>query len=152
MKLLEAVLAAAIVAFATGAWLSASSAFARFSTHQASPVRSAAQALAQQTLRVAQDAWKYGSPGTVPSGSWQTGVALNAPGAAAAAAPVTVSASVASSGQTADITVTVRYTPDPQHRGDSGVVSLNGSLSVKAPPPGARLLQPGLIPEPSGAP
>lgn len=151
MKLLEAVLAAAIVALATGAWLSASSAFARFSTHQASPVRSAAQALAEQTLRVAQDAWKYGSPGTVPSGSWQTGVALNAPGAAAAA-PVTVTASVASSGQTADITVIVRYTPDPQHRGDSGVVSLNGSLSVKAPAPGARLLQPGLIPEPSGAP
>lgn len=144
MKLLEAILAVAIVAVAAGAWLSASSAFARFSTHQASPVRSAAQTLAEQTLRVAQDAWKYGSPGTAPSGSWQTAVALNAPGAPPTSAPVTVTANLASSGETADITVTVKYA--------GGAVALNGVLSVKAPAPGATLLQPALIPQPSGAP
>jgi hypothetical protein len=152
VKLLEAIVALAIVAVAAGAWLSAGGAFARFSTHQASPVRAAAQLLAEQTLHVAQDAWKYGSLGSFPSGTWQTTVAPNAPDAAPASAPVTVETTVASSGQTANIAVTVQYTPDPKHPGDSGTVSLNGTLMVKAPAPGATLVRPALIPQPSGAP
>jgi hypothetical protein len=152
VKLLEAMLAVAIVAVATGAWLSASGAFARFSTHQVSPVRAAADLLAEQTLRVAQDAWKYGSPGTAPSGTWQTAVPLNAPDAAPTSAPVAVTASIVSSGETADITVTVQYTPDPARPDDPGTVSLNGTLAVKAPTPGTHLVQPALIPQPSGAP
>lgn len=145
-------LVVAVVAIATGAWLSASGAFGRFSTHQASPVRSAAQVLAEQTLRVAQDAWKYGSPGSLPSGTWPTSVPLNAPDAAPSSAPVTVIANVTSSAQTANISVTVQYTPDPQHPGDSGTVTLNGTLLVKAPAPGATLVQPALVPQPGGAP
>lgn len=152
VRLLEALFAVAVVAVAGGAWLSASGAFARFSTHQASPVRAAAQVLAEQTLRVAQDTWKYGSPGSAPSGSWSTALAVNAANAAPTSVPAGVRTSIAASGQSANLTVTVTYTPDPQHPDDTGSVTLSGVLDVKAPAPGSTLVAPALVPQPSGAP
>ena len=151
--LIETLVAVALAGVGVAGVLLTMGAFARFSTHQAGPVRSAAMLLAEQTLRIAQDAWKYGSPGTAPSGSWQTNVPLNFPGVGSTSAPVTVSANVAAAGaQAAQITVTVRYTPDPQHAGDSGSVTMSGELAVKAPFPGTTVVNPSLIPQPSGAP
>jgi prepilin-type N-terminal cleavage/methylation domain-containing protein len=139
-SLIEAVIAAAIAAVAAGAWLSATSAFGRFAAHQASPARSAALLLAEQTLRVAQDAWKYGSPGNAPSGAWTT------------TGPFTVQTTVSGGAVSGDITVTVSYTPDPLRRSDAGAVTLHGTLSVKAPLPGTRIVRAAPIPRPSGAP
>lgn len=139
-SLIEAVIAAAIAAVAAGAWLSAVNAFGRFAAHQASPARSAALLLAEQTLRVAQDAWKYGSPGNAPSGTWT------------AAGPFTVQTVLAGGAVSSDITVNVSYTPDPLRSADTGSVTLHGTLSVKAPLPGTRIVRPALIPQPSGAP
>jgi hypothetical protein len=48
--------------------------------------------------------------------------------------------------------VTVRYTPDAYHNDDPGVVSIGGAVQMKAPMPGATVLNPSLIPQPSGAP
>lgn len=127
-SLIEAILAGAIVAIAAGAWLSAASAFGRFATHQVSPARSAALLLAEQTLRVAQDAWKYGSPGSAPSGTWTTG-------------GHTVQTVTAGGTGSSSVTVTV-----------DGIVTLHGTLSVKAPLPGSRIVPSTLIPQPSGAP
>ena len=138
-SLIEAVIAAAIAAVAAGAWLSAVNAFGRFAAHQASPARSAALLLAEQTLRVAQDAWKYGSPGNAPSGTMEGG-------------SFTVQTAVAGGAVSSDITVNVSYTPDPRRPDESGMVTLHGTLSVKAPLPGTRIVRPALIPQPSGAP
>jgi prepilin-type N-terminal cleavage/methylation domain-containing protein len=138
-SLIEAVIAAAIAAVAAGAWLSATNAFGRFAANQASPARSAALLLAEQTLRVAQDAWKYGSPGNAPSGTWTAG-------------SFTVQTVVSGGAVSSDITVQVSYTPDPLRPADSGMVTLHGTLSVKAPLPGTRIVRPALIPQPSGAP
>jgi prepilin-type N-terminal cleavage/methylation domain-containing protein len=151
--LIETMIATAVVAIAIGGLVLAMAGFGRFSTHQAGPVRSAAMQLAEQTLRVAQDAWKYGSPGNAPSGSWQTAVPLAIPGSGATTAPVTVTASIANmTAQSAQLTVTVQYTPDANHADDPGSVSLSGQTEVKAPVPGATVLEPALIPQPSGAP
>jgi hypothetical protein len=126
--------------------------FGHFATHQSGPVRSAAMLLAEQTLHVAQDAWKYGSPGSAPSGTWATTVPLNLPGGSRSA-PVTVTATISNAGaQDAQVTVTVQYTPDANHRNDSGHVSMIGQMRVKSPLPGATELNPSLIPQPSGAP
>src|SRR5579884_582711 len=152
-SLIETLVALAVVAVAVGALVAAMGAFGRFATHQAGPVRSAAMLLAEQTLRVAQDAWKYGSPGTAPSGTWQTAVPLNLPGGISTTAPVSVTASISNANaQYAQITVTVQYTPDAHHAGDPGQVVMTGEAQVKAPVPGATVLNPTLIPQPSGAP
>jgi hypothetical protein len=108
----------------------------------------AAVATAQQSLRVAQNAWKYGSPGSAPSGSRQITLALNA----TANEPATLTTSIGGSTSPAQITVTVRYTPEPGRAGDSGIVSVSGEVDVKAPLPGSQVVRPGLIPLPSGAP
>ena len=150
--LLETLVAVTLAGLAIGGAVIAMGTFARFTTHQAGPVRAAAMMLAEQTLRVALDAWKYGSPGSAPSGSWQTVIPLNAPSGASTSAPVTVFADATAGSQTAELTVTVRYTPDPQHPDDDGTVSMSSALGVKAPPPGATVLNPSLIPRPSGAP
>lgn len=151
-SLIEAIFAAAIVAVAAGAWLSAVNGVAHFATHQVSPLRNSATVLAEQTLRIAQDAWKYGSPGAAPAGTWQTNLPLIVPGAPATSVPVSVNAAIVTTGQRADLVVTVRYTPDAGATGDDGVVALRGALSVKAPAPDSRIVRPGLIPQPSGAP
>lgn len=138
--LLEIAVCAAIVTIAAGAALFAVASFGRHIAQPGGAARMAALLVAQQTLRVAQDAWKYGSPGGAPSGSQS--IAL----------PATVTTVMDASTSPARITVTVRYTPEPGRNGDSGVVEITGELSAKAPLPGSRVERPGLIPLPSGAP
>lgn len=151
--LVETLIAVAVVALAIGGFVLAMGAFGRFSTHQAGPVRTAAMQLAEQTLRVAQDSWKYASPGTAPSGTWQTTVPLAVPSALPTTVPVTVTASVSNAtAQSAQVTITVQYTPDANRSGDTGRISVSGVAQVKAPVPGATVLNPSLIPQPSGAP
>lgn len=108
----------------------------------------AALSIAQQELRIAQNAWKYGSPGAAPSGSQTIALPLSA----ATTAPATITTTVSAGGTTAQLTVSVRYTPEPDRSGDPGVVSVSGEVAEKAPLPGSQVDKPGLIPMPSGAP
>lgn len=140
VTLLEIAVCAAIVTIAVGAALFAVASFGRHIAQPGGSARMAALLAAQQTLRVAQDAWKYGSPGEAPSGSQS--IAL----------PATVTTALDASTSPTRITVTVRYTPEPGRNGDSGVVELTGELSEKAPLPGSRVDRPGLVPLPTGAP
>ncbi|HKU67105.1 MAG TPA: hypothetical protein VJP85_04940 [Candidatus Baltobacteraceae bacterium] len=148
VTLVETAVAAAIVAIALGTALWAVVAFARHVAQQGGPARTAALVVAQQTLRVAQDAWKYGSPGSAPSGSQS----ITLPRSAATTAPATLTTTVSASTSPALVTVTVRYTPEPGRAGDPGVVSVSGELDAKAPLPGSQVNRPGLVPLPSGAP
>lgn len=139
--LVEAAVATAIVAIAAGGALYAFASFARYGSHVDGPHRAAAVRLANRTLRAAEDAWKYGSPGLSPAGT-QT-----------VADPYPASVTAKLSGvtpNTATLTVTVRYTPDPSR--DDGVVRLSSVLESQAPPPGSTLTQPGLIPAPATTP
>lgn len=151
--LLESTIAVAIIAVAASALLFAMGETGRFSSHQAGPVRSAATVLAEQTLRVAQDAWKYGTPGTSPAGSVQTSVPILIPNNTATTAPVSLRTVITSSGaDAAQIAVTVSYTPDPDHPRDPGSVTLNGNVQVKSPLPASTVAPAALIPQPAGAP
>jgi prepilin-type N-terminal cleavage/methylation domain-containing protein len=150
--LIESTVAIAIVSVAI-ALPFAMSGFARFATHQAGPVRTAAMVLAEQTLRIAEDAWKYGSPGESPAGSMQTTVPLLIPNAAPTTAPVTLRTSVTETGSSsAQIAVTVLYTPDAGHMQDNGSVTLTGEIQVKSPLPASTIAPAGLIAQPSDAP
>lgn len=148
LTLVEVALAAGIVAIGVGGALFAIAAFGKYVAQQAGPARSAALISAQQTLRVAQDAWKYGSPGSAPAGTEATTLPLSA----ATSAPATITTALSRNGSSAYVTVTVHYTPEPGRSGDSGVVRVSGEVSQKAPIPGAQLQEPGLIPAPGGAP
>jgi len=151
--LVEAVVAAAVVAVAAGGALYALGAFGRFASHQAGPARSAAVALAEQTLRTAQDAWKYGSPGSAPSGSQTVMVPVAAPGSVPVSIPITVTTAIGSqSGSQAQVSVTAVYPNDGGRPGETGTVTMTGSVTVKAPIPGAQIQDPQAIPAPSGAP
>ena len=153
MTLIETSASAAIVALAAGAMLFALGTFGRFGAHQTGPVHAAAAAAAEDTLRVAQDAWKYGTPGTAPSGTATETVLIAVPGAAATAVPVQVSTSLSAAGANgANIAVTVRYPPDSSHPGDTGTVTLTGAAAATAPLPGSQIVEPSAIPAPSGAP
>jgi hypothetical protein len=140
VRLVETAIAAAIIAIAAGGALYAIGNFGKYLAQQSGPRHAAALVLAQQTLRVAQDAWKYGSPGGAPSGTQSL------------ALPGSVTTSVSPSGSSAQITVTVQYTPDPAHRSDPGTVTIQGRADTKAPLPGSQIVRPGLIPLPTGAP
>ena len=91
---METTITVAILAVAVGGLIAAVGVVGGFSTHQSGPVRTAAILRADQVLRIAQDAWKYGSPGASPSGTWQTTVSLAAPNAGPTTVPVTVTSSV----------------------------------------------------------
>jgi len=147
VRLLEAAVAAAIVATAIGGVLFAVIAVGKYSAQQAGPARTAALLLAQQTLRVAIDAWKYGSPGNAPAGTQTVQLPSGASGSTAAS----LATDVSGNGTSERVTVTVRYTPEPG-RGDPGIVSISGDVVVKAPLPGLQVSRPGLVPLPSGAP
>lgn len=149
--LIESVVAAAVAAVAICALFGAIGEFGRFASHQAGPVRSAATLLAERTLRVAQDAWKYGSPGSAPAGAALSTIPLNAPNGARTA-PVSVTTSVTGSVGSAQISVTVLYTPDPDHPQDPGSVTVSGEARVKAPLPGSTVAPASLVPQPTGAP
>ncbi|HEY9180048.1 MAG TPA: prepilin-type N-terminal cleavage/methylation domain-containing protein [Candidatus Baltobacteraceae bacterium] len=148
ITLLETTIAAALLAIAAGGALFALSSFGAHIAQQGGPARMAALVAAQQTLRIAQDAWKYGSPGSAPSGSQTIALPLSTQTTAPALLTTTVSAGATS----AQITVTVQYTPEPGRSGDPGVVMLSANVSEKAPLPGSQVTKPGLVPLPSGAP
>lgn len=140
-SLLEALIAGAVVAIGALGVLAAWNGVARYARAQAGPNETAALALAQQTLRVARDAWKYGAPGTAPAGSWSV----------AGAHPMTVTAGTTPSADGAAISVTVTYTPDPG-RSEPPSVSVSADAPVLAPLPGTRIDEPSPIPQPGGAP
>ena len=153
ITLVETAVAGAVIAIGIGGLLFALGSFARFTAHQAGPVRRAATALADQTLRIAENTWKYGAPGSAPSGTTANTLTAARAGAAPTTVPVTIATSLSSVSATgAQITVTVRYTPDPGHPSDDGVISVTGHADVKAPAPGSQVTEPGAIPQPSGAP
>lgn len=147
-SLLETLVAAALLAVATVGVLYTVAVLGKHVAQQGGPARMAALVVAQQTLRVAQDAWKYGSPGSAPSGSQSITLPMND----AASAPAMLTTTVSGSASLAQVTVTVQYTPEPGRTGDSGIVSVSGEVIQKAPLPGSQLSKPGLIPLPSGAP
>jgi hypothetical protein len=140
--------AAALIAIAVSGAFYAMTAFGKYAAQQAGPARSAALIAAEQTLRIAQNAWKYGSPGAAPAGAQS----ITLPLSTATSAPATITTTVASSGSSAQLTVTVQYTPEPGRSGDPGVVRITGEVMQKAPLPGSQVQRPGLIPMPSGAP
>jgi len=148
MTLLETAVAAAILAIAVTAALYAVAAFGKFTAQQGSPARMAALAAAQQALRIAQNAWKYGAPGAAPSGAQS----ITLPLSTNTTAPATLTTTLSASGASAQLTVTVHYTPEPGRAGDPGVVSVSGEVAEKAPLPGSQVQRPGLVPMPSGAP
>jgi Tfp pilus assembly protein PilE len=147
LALLEALAVVAIVALCAGALLAAVSAVAKL---DGSPGRNRAAAalLAAQILRVAEDAWKYGTPGEAPAGSTTAFLPLEG---SSSTVPVTISTALSS--RTADgaaITVTVSY-PSGEEGAGSAAVSMSAPLRVKAPLPGTQVERPGLIPQPAGA-
>jgi prepilin-type N-terminal cleavage/methylation domain-containing protein len=144
--LLEALAVLAIVALGAGALLMAITAAAKLDGG-GSRNRRAAALLAAQTLRVAENAWKYGTPGDAPAGSMTASMPV--PGSSATV-PVTISSEIASqTTQGAAITVTVSYPPG-QDEADAGAVTVSAALRVKAPLPGAQVERPGLVPQPAG--
>lgn len=147
ITLVETAVVAGIIAVAVGGALYAIAAFGKHVAQQGGAARIAALSVARQTLHVAQNAWKYGSPGSAPSGAQS----IMLPVSSAQSAPATVTTTLSASAATARITVTVRYTPEPG-RSDPGVVRISGEAAVKAPLPGSLVDRPGLIPLPSGAP
>lgn len=148
MRLIEAIVAAAIVTVVSAAVFWAVASFGKHVAQQGGPARTAALLVAEQTLRVAQDAWKYGSPGSAPSGSQSITLPLRS----ATSAPATITTAISASTSPTQISVTVNYTPEPGRNGDTGVVTVTGQVDVKAPLPGSQVNRPGLIPLPSGAP
>jgi type II secretory pathway pseudopilin PulG len=151
--LIEVLAVIGIVAICAGTLILAISGFAKFGSHAIGRNRSAALLFAEQTLRVAQNTWKYGAPGTAPNGSAQVALPVAVPSSTPTTIPATIISTLSGAGSTgATITVTVQYTPDPQHPDDSGSVMLNGTLNVKAPLPGAQIERPGFVPLPANAP
>ncbi len=143
--LLETIVGCAIIAIASAALLFAIGGAARFSGESASgPAHTAAQTLAQSTMHDLQTSWKYGSPGSI-NGGFATSLPVP-PGTS----PATVRVSSSAGGLTT-ITVTVVYTPDPNHQ-DSGTVSIAAPATVRGPLPGSQVSRPGLIPDPSATP
>lgn len=139
-SILEALVAVALLAICTGGVLAAAASIGRFAAAPAGPNRAAALAAAEETARIAQDAWKYGAPASpVPNGTWST---------TSRGVPLNIGASTTSAG---DLVVTVAYPPDSS-RGESGTVTLHTTLRAIAPRPREKVVRPGLVPAPSGAP
>ena len=143
--LLEAIAVLAITSLCAGALLLAVLASASIGLAPGRN-RTAAALLAAQTLRGAENAWKYGSPGNAPAGPVPASMLVPGSGAV----PVTISSEIASqSADGATISVTVSY--PPERAGDSGAITVTGALRVKAPLPGSQIERPGFIPQPAAA-
>jgi type II secretory pathway pseudopilin PulG len=160
--LLEAIVSVALVALVLGALLFGAANFGRFGSHPSGTRREAAERLAAQTLRAAQDAWKYPDAGAAglpaPSGTWSTAMPVRAPGGETIAVPVTIQVTTAiaataapndPTSERARTSVTVTYPPD-YSRDDPGVAGVAADLAVKSPYPGEILTVP--VAQPSGAP
>jgi prepilin-type N-terminal cleavage/methylation domain-containing protein len=150
--LLEAAVSTAITAMLAAGVVFALGGIGRFVTHQAGPNRTAATLLAEQTLRSAQDAWKYGPPGNAPAGTAGASLTLaNAGSVVSVPVRLTVTLSnITANG--AHVTVSVAYPPDAGRTGDDGTVSIAGDAAAKAPLPGAQVAPTGFVAAPSSAP
>jgi type II secretory pathway pseudopilin PulG len=146
--LLEALAVLAVAALGAGALLAAISAAAKLQGGMGRN-REAAALLAAQTLRVAENVWKYGPPGDAPAGS--ATASMTVPGSSTTL-PVTISSAISSqSTQGAAITVTVSY-PAGEDGEDAGSATISAPVGVKAPLPGAQVERPGLVAQPTGTP
>ncbi|MDQ2872393.1 MAG: prepilin-type N-terminal cleavage/methylation domain-containing protein [Candidatus Eremiobacteraeota bacterium] len=158
--LIEATVTIALVSIALAGALWSLGGFARYATAQSGPHRRAALAFADEQLALARNAWKYGAPGAVPAGTWQTTLPVAVPSAAPTTIPVTASASyqqlaavnpVDPTAVSAQLTITVTYPADGGHV-DSGTLTAVSTLHVMAPAPGTQIEPSGTVPQPSGAP
>jgi hypothetical protein len=141
VNLLEATVAAAIVATVAGATLGA----AANAAHAAAgdPVRDALQAVATREMRVALDVLKYRGATIAPRVA-ATGVPLAT--GTPLPAHLSIAVSPAPNGATI-VTVTATADADAQES-----ASLTESLDARAPLPGSQAVAPGLAPAPTGAP
>lgn len=143
MKLVETVVAAAIVAIAAAGLFFASAAAARFGTQQSDPRREAANAVAEQTLRTAANAWKYAAPGSPApqlNGAWNAGRYA----VTVSTSELTTPAPSDPTRESATVRVTVSY--------DSQSVNAQTILHVKAPLPGSTIDSGATVTPPPGAP
>ncbi|MBV9271519.1 MAG: prepilin-type N-terminal cleavage/methylation domain-containing protein [Candidatus Eremiobacteraeota bacterium] len=148
--LIETLVATAVAAIALGGIFFTSAAAARYGAHQSDARRDAATLLAEQTLRTAADSWKYAEPGTPApqlSGSWSSGAYAISVGTT----ELTTPAPNDPTRESATIRVTVSYTPDPP-RQNSGTVSVETTVRVKAPVPGSTIDTGTTATPPPGAP
>lgn len=145
--------ASAVAAVGAGSLLLVAAAFAHVGAHAAGPNRAAATALAEQTLRVAENAFKYGGASAfVPAQPIATTIPSVTPSAAPTSIPVSIAATVTpAANASAWIVISVAYPPDPG-RNDPGSVTIAGRLLQKAVLPGSQVAAPSLVAQPSGAP
>lgn len=147
--LVETVLATAIVAIALSALLASLGGAARFAGAAAGPNRQLALDAAAETIRLGQNAWKYG-PQDVPSGTLATSVPVSVPGAPPTTMPLTIQALLTRAGDSAHLRVVVLY-PQDGFRDQTGRVVEDAVLHVSAPLPQSTVLA-APIAQPSGAP
>lgn len=146
--LIEAVVVVGIAAMCAGTLVLALAGAAKFGARAGGPHRTAALLFARQTLRIAQDAWKYGPPGSAPAGTAGVSIPVAGPEATATTMPARISATIGDAGGTgASLSITVSYPPDSGHA-DTGSVTLSGPLRAIAPLPGSQVERPGLIAQP----
>jgi hypothetical protein len=141
VNLLEATVAAAIVATVTGATLGAAASATKAAG--GNPVRDALQAAATREMRVALDVLKYQGASIVPR-AVPTGVPL------ATGTPLPAQLSIAASPDSngaLDVTVTAAA-----EDGSGQVARVTETLDARAPLPGSQTRTPALVPAPTGAP
>ena len=146
--LVEAVVVVGIAAMCAGTLVLALAGAAKFGAHAGGPHRIAALLFARQTLRIAQNAWKYGPPGSAPAGTAGVSIPVAGPQATATAMPARISATIDGGSNGASLSITVSYPPD-SGRADPGSVTLSGPLRVIAPLPGSQVERAGLIAQPA---
>lgn len=149
-SIIEAVVAAAVIAVGVGGLAGAMGTFARYAAHPEGARRGAAALLAEQTLRIAQDTYKYGAPDLPSDKTWQAHITLALPQATPVCVPVTVHSLVEPSAGAAAIEITVTYPPDTTRPHDLGIVRVRGDLAVLSTLPGSSTIRPGLVPDPAG--
>ncbi len=93
---------------------------------------------AAQTIRLAENVWKYGAQ-DAPSGTLATTVPLDLPSAAPTTVPLTIEALLSRTGASARLRVIVTYPLDGFRR-QTGRVTQDAVLHVAAPLPGSTLL------------
>jgi len=148
--LVETLVATAIAAIALAGIFFAFEGASRFGTQQGSKLRAGAALLAEQTLRTASNSWKYAAPGSSApqlNGTWTTGPYT----VDVATSELSTPAPNDPTRESATIRVTVGYTPVDDRR-DSGNVSAETTVRVKAPLPGSTIDSGTTVTPPPGAP
>jgi type II secretory pathway pseudopilin PulG len=147
--LVETILAAGLVAVALIALFSVLAGASRFAASSGGPNRQTALHVAAETIRLAQNAWKY-APQDAPSGTLATSAPVPVPSGDPTTIPLTVQAILARTGDSAKLRVVVTY-PQDGFRSQTGRVVEDAVLQVAAPLPQSTIIA-SPIPQPSGAP